>query len=190
MLPEGGTAALHGSGSDRRPVFLPGPHRERTSVSFAIGIAGNAAVAAAALGQFGFSHAGLRIATRATGQAALVPFAAWFASGRRTMLQMAVGAHAVHAPMLLLLLVRYGHPARGTAVFPLSVGGGTAGYLALAYQLGSRRPSRLADWFVFGFVHGLPIPHAWATKTGGARVYAPLAAVWVAALVARKRGGR
>jgi hypothetical protein len=154
-------------------------------VALLSGVAGNAAVAAAATGRFGSGQAGLRVATRATGQAALLPFAAWFASGRRSALHAAAGAHAVHAPLLVLLITRHGHPARGTPVYPASVGGGTVGYVALAHQLRSRRPSPLADWFLFAVVHGLPIPHAWATKTGGAAVYGPLAAVWVAALAGR-----
>lgn len=149
------------------------------------GAAVNGGVAALALRRYGRGEAGLRWATRATGQAALLPFACWFATGDRRALIAAAGTHAVHAPVLAALIARHGHPARGTPVLPMSVGGGILGYLALLALLRADRPLPLADWYLFGFVHGLPIPHAWATKPGGGRVYAPLAVAWVLAAAAR-----
>ena len=156
------------------------------------GVLAGAAAGGAALGRFGSGEAGLRMATRATGQAALLPFAPYFARprpSRRRWLWRYAGVHLVHAALLGRLLHRHGHPARGTPVYPVSVYGGSAGYAALALLLARRRSVPSAEWLLFAFVQGAPIPHGALTKPAPARgLYPALALLWLAAGAARLRG--
>ena len=150
------------------------------------GAATNAGLAALVLLSSGAGQPGLRAATRATGQAALLPFAPYFADRTRERagwLGAYAGAHVTHAVLLARLIHTHGHPAVGTPVLPMSVGGGGLGHVALTARL-LGAPRRVIDWYLFAVVQGLPIPHAYLTK-GRSPLYALPAALWTAALIAR-----
>jgi hypothetical protein len=141
------------------------------------------------------------MATRATGQAALLPYAAYYALRPRrgagkssfALLCAYAGAHLPHAALVATLVRRHGHPADGTLVYPMSVYGGGMGYASLLYLLAAQRAvnahekrRRAAESYIFIAVHGLPIPHAIATKQRSLALYAPIAALWFGAAALRK----
>jgi hypothetical protein len=167
---------------------------------FAAGVALNSLCAGELLRRFGRGEAGLRIATRATGQAALLPYAAYYAMRRRrgaeescfALLCGYAGAHLPHAALVATLMRRHGHPAAGTPVYPMSVYGGGLGYASLLYLLAAEgavnaheKRRQVAESYIFIVVHGLPIPHAIATKQRSLALYAPIAALWLGAAALR-----
>jgi hypothetical protein len=168
----------------------------------AAGAALNSLCAGELLRRFGGGKAGLEMATRATGQAALLPYAAYYAMRRRrgaeatcfALLRVYAGAHLPHAALVATLMRRHGHPAAGTPVYPMSVYGGGLGYASLLYLLAAEgtenaqeKRRRAAETYIFVVVHGLPIPHAIATKQRSLALYAPIAALWLGAAALRTR---
>jgi hypothetical protein len=74
----------------------------------------------------------------------------------------------------------------------MSVYGGGVGYASLLYLLAAEgavnaheKRRRLAESYIFIVVHGLPIPHAIATKQRSLALYIPVAALWAGAAAMR-----
>jgi hypothetical protein len=167
--------------------------------AFLVGLAVNLLLGGAALLRFGTGNAGLRVATRATGQAGMLAYLPFFAGRalgglkptahtrfvarhRETLLWAYAGGHVVHIPLIATLMRLHGHPQAGTPMRHVSVYGGTAGYAGVLAALmsssrgGAERPGeswweRLAEWYVLVGPHGVPTVHGYLVKNRSLAVY-------------------
>jgi hypothetical protein len=169
----------------------------RGLVPFAAGAAANGTLARMTIRRREAREAGLRHALRATGNVAFATLALPLAltghlppQGPRLLWQVFLGAHAVHAT----LIVRLGRRHDTTRPFSrVSIVGGTIGYTtvialsATAIAPGppprerSRRRLQRAGHNVLLTLHAFTITHGYFAKGHNATAYAPLAALWLAA---------
>jgi hypothetical protein len=182
-------------------VARPLPRFGGSATGFLAGLLTNALVGAAALRHAGTGNAGLRLAARTTGQATLVPYAAYFARRRDSLLWAYAGAHVPHIPLIAVLMARHGHPQTGSPMRHISVYGGSVGYCVLLGLLWTSRvpPGRqpampalrtLAEWYLLLGPHSVPTAYGYAVKNRSVKLYGPIVAVGSVAVLSRLSGGR